>query len=99
MTFLKTIDAGDTRAIDRLLAERNCRADRGFERRVRGIVDRVRERGDRALVPFARRFEGVSGPLEVSLDEMRDEARRTDPGVRRAIRRAVSVSAASAWPE
>jgi histidinol dehydrogenase len=62
--------------------------DRAFRRRVQTIVDRVRTGGDRALASFARRFDGVTGALEVSVDDLRAQAARADPAVRRAIAQA-----------
>ena len=84
---LRIIDASDTRALDALLA-RDRQNDRAFDRRVRLIVHRVREGGDRELVRFARKFDRLKGPLEVTADEMRDGAARVAPDVRRAIRQA-----------
>jgi histidinol dehydrogenase len=81
------VDARDRRALDRLL-DRSQAPDRLFERRVHSIVDRVRVQGDGALGRFARRFDGVSGPLEVSRDEWQAGARRVPTGVRRAISQA-----------
>jgi histidinol dehydrogenase len=86
---LKIIDAGDRRAIERLLA-RARRDDRGFDRRVQAIVDAVRTGGDRALVRFAKRFDRLAAPIEVSADEIRDGAARTEPPVRRAIAQAAA---------
>jgi len=83
---LRIIDGSNTRAIRRLLAP--ARTDRAFERRVGAIVEAVRVQGDRALARFARRFDGVSPPLEVSADEIRDGAARVEPAVRRAIAQA-----------
>jgi len=82
---VKIINAANRAAVKRLLA-RSARPDRAFERRVRGIVDRVGAAGDRALFGFARRFDGVRPPLEVTSDEMRAAAARLDPAVGRAIR-------------
>ena len=84
MTF-KIIEASDTRAVDRLLSG-GRRQDRAFVRGVHRIVDRVREGGDRALVRFASRFDRVSGPLEVTGDQMRDAVRSgfDGPGTRSA---------------
>ena len=48
----------------------DTRIDPTFDRRVAAIVDGVRKGGDRALFAFARRFDGVSGPIEVTRDEM-----------------------------
>ncbi len=85
--MLRIIDAGDRRALDQLIA-RGRRADPALERRVRAIVDRVRRHGDSALVRFARRFDGVAPPLEVSREDMLEGAARAAPEVRRAIARA-----------
>ena len=84
---IRIIDARDRRSLTRLL-DRSARGDRAFERRVRTIVDRVRTSGDRALVRFAKRFDDVRPPLEISRDEMRAAAVQVDPAVRRAIRQA-----------
>ena len=67
---------------------RATRADPALERRVRAIVEGVRTGGDRALLMFARRFDRLSGPIEVGRDEIRAAAGRLDAGVRAAIRRA-----------
>ena len=93
---MKIVDASDKRAIARLLAPAR-RDDRAFERRVQAIVDRVRTGGDRALARFARRFDHVSGPIEVTAEEMRDGAARVDPAVRRAIKKAAANIAAVAY--
>ena len=85
--MLRIVDAGDKRAIARLLARRG-RGDRTFDRQVRAIVDRVRADGDPALNRFARKFDGVEPPLEVTAAEMREQAARVTPDVRRAIRQA-----------
>jgi histidinol dehydrogenase len=86
---MKIVDAGDKRGIDRLMTPAGA-DDRAFERRVQRIVDQVRDQGDRALARFARRFDHVSGPLEVTAEEMRDGASRVDPAVRRAIKQAAA---------
>ena len=84
---MKIIDSANRRALDTALA-RGTRPDRGFERRVEGIIARVQSSGDAALIGFARRFDGVRPPLEVSQDEMRSVAARVPTDVRRAIRQA-----------
>jgi histidinol dehydrogenase len=94
---MKIVAASDTRAIDRLLAPADGRGDRAFERRVQRIVDAVRTGGDRALTRFAKRFDRLSAPIEVSAREMRDGAARVDPAVRRAIARAASHIATVAF--
>jgi len=85
--IIRIIDASDRRAITRLMAH-PTRDDRAVERRVRAIVGAVRAQGDRALERFARRFDDVAPPLEVSADELRAGAARADPAVRRAIAQA-----------
>ena len=86
---LRIIDASDKRAVARLLARRGGR-DRTLDARVRAIVERVRADGDRALIRFARKFDGVEPPLEVQPEEMREQAARVTPEVRRAIRQAAA---------
>jgi histidinol dehydrogenase len=93
---MKIVDAGDKRAIDRLLTPAGGE-DRAFERRVQTIVDAVRTGGDRALARLAKRFDGVSGPIEVTAKEMRDGAARVDPAVRRAIAKAAASIATVAF--
>lgn len=89
------VDAANARAIDRLLAADTV-TDRAFERRVQTIVDAVRRGGDRALRKFAADFDRVSGPIEVSAQEMRVGAARVEPAVRRAIAQAAASIAAVA---
>ena len=84
---MKIIDARNERQVTGLF-RRDARSDRAFERRVHGIVDRVRKGGDHALTGFARRFDGTRGALEVSADEIRAGAASVAPDVRRAIRQA-----------
>jgi histidinol dehydrogenase len=84
---VRIIDARNERQLAGLF-RRDARSDRAFERRVHGIVDRVRKGGDHALAGFARRFDGTRGPIEVSPDEIREGAGRVAPDVRRAIRQA-----------
>jgi len=83
------VEATNRRAVGRLRTAAT-RDDQAFERRVRAIVSRVRSGGDRALERFARRFDGVSPPIEVSRAEIRAGAARVDPGVRLAIRHAAN---------
>ena len=84
---MRIIDGRNQRQLAGLFT-RDARADRAFERRVHGIVDRVRKGGDRALLGFARRFDGTRGPIEVTAEEMRAAAATVPADVRRAIRQA-----------
>ena len=85
--MLRVIDGADKRAVARVLSVDRA-ADRAFERRVAAIVGNVRTEGDRALERFARRFDAVEPPLEISREEMRREAARAPADVRRAIHQA-----------
>jgi histidinol dehydrogenase len=84
---MRIIEAANRPALSRVLA-RHRAADRSFERRVAEIVDRVRVGGDRALLGFAKRFDLVKPPLEISRDEMTAAAATVPADVRRAIRQA-----------
>ncbi len=85
--MLKIIEGVDKRAVARLLTHDHA-TDGGFDRRVAAIVGRVRAQGDRALERFARRFDGVEPPLEISREEIAREASKAPADVRRAIREA-----------
>jgi histidinol dehydrogenase len=85
--MLDIIDASNSKAMSRVLA-RDRAADRAFDKSVATIVGRVREEGDRALVGFARRFDGVTPPLEISVNEMRAGASHVPADVRQAIKQA-----------
>ena len=93
---MKIIEDRNTRAIDRLIAPA-AGDDRVLERRVQTIVDAVRTGGDRALARFAKRFDHLTGRIEVTPKEMRDGAARVDPAVRRAIARAAASIATVAF--
>jgi histidinol dehydrogenase len=84
---MRIIDARNTRALNRVLA-RDTTADRALERRVATIVEGVRRGGDAALLRFARRFDRVVPPIEVSAAEMRNGAALVPLDVRRAIEHA-----------
>src|SRR5947209_6882531 len=86
---MRIIDATNRQALERVLA-RDRGSDPAFERRVASIVERVRRDGDRALVRFAKRFDGVAPPFEVSAAQMRRLAGEVPSQVRRAIRQAAT---------
>ena len=86
--MFRIINAANRTALERLMGGDDARGGRAVDRRVRAIVDSVRKDGDRALLHFARRFDDVRPPIEVGLDEMREQAARVPADVRRAIQRA-----------
>ena len=81
---MKIIEARNTRALNRVLA-RGRASDPALERRVAAIVDAVRRGGDAALVRFAKKFDNLAPPIEVSFAEMRNGAAMVPLEVRRAI--------------
>jgi len=87
--MMRIVDARNRKALERVFA-RDDAVDRAFTRRVATIVDRVRNEGDRALLRFARRFDDVRPPIEVSHREMLAEAERVPVDVRRAVRKAAA---------
>src|SRR5689334_16314736 len=95
---MRIVNSSNARAVARLL-QPPIGDDRAFERRVQTIVDAVRDEGDRALERFARRFDNAKPPLAVSADEIRAEAARVDPTVRRAIAAAASNIARVAFKQ
>ena len=84
---MKVIKSSNVRAMQRLL-NRAQAVDSVIEGQVARIVNRVRRRGDRALKEYAKRFDKVIGPLEISRREMRNGAKRTPPAVTRALKEA-----------
>lgn len=84
---MRIIESSNKRAIARLFATKES-TDRVFERKVASIVQRVRTGGDKALVRFARQFDNLAQPMEVSRDEMEAEAAKVPADVRLAIRNA-----------
>ncbi len=86
---MRIIPSSNRRAVAALL-DRRPRRDPALERRVADIVDRVRAEGDRALLEFARRFDGLpaGAPLTIAREEMQEAIRPVPALVRRAIRTA-----------
>lgn len=84
---MKIIESSNKRAIEQLFAKKET-ADRLFERKVASIVQKVRTGGDRALLRFARQFDNLSQPIEVTREEMEAEAAKVPADVRLAIRQA-----------
>ena len=85
--MIKIVESNNRRAVQALLAPERAH-DGATSRRVAAIVAAVRREGDRALLRFARRFDGMDGPIEISPGEMRDAAAAVPRAVRAAIRTA-----------
>lgn len=77
------------------LCERNIPDDRDIETAVEGIIRKVREGGDHALLQLARQFDSFSGQsLELSEEEIEAEASKVPYEVAQAIRAAAANIAA-----
>lgn len=80
----RIIESGNEPAVIRLLARRH-RRDRELVDRVSRIIDRVRRGGDAAVKDYARQFDQLTAPLEVSAAEISRAARQVPRDVQRAI--------------
>ncbi len=85
--MLRIVESRNRKAVRALLAPARTR-DSATERRVATIVAAVRRDGDPALLRYARRFDPLDGPVEVTQAEMRAAAARVPRTVRAAIRTA-----------
>ena len=81
---MRIIDSSDDAAVSALLDRRPAR-DAALTERVADIVAAVRRAGDQALFDYARRFDGLEGPVEVPREEMRDAADSLAKPVRAAL--------------
>ena len=83
--MLRIVDSKNRRAVQALLAPERVR-DAATDRRVAAIVTGVRRGGDRALLRYARKFDGLDEPIEVTPDEIWRAAATVPRTVRTAIR-------------
>ena len=81
---VRIIKATDARAVTLLLDKRPARNPE-VDRAVARIVADVRGRGDRALVAYARRYDKLRGPIEVTPREIRQASSQLPADVKRAI--------------
>jgi histidinol dehydrogenase len=87
---VRIIDSADERQVRRLL-ERRSRENTALARRVARIVEDVQRRGDAAVIDYARRFDKLTQPLEVTTGDMIEASEQLP----RDVRRAISVAAAN----
>ena len=78
------VRASDAAAVAALVDRRPAR-DPDIDRAVSAIVARVRRQGDPAVLAFARKFDRLDGPVEITRAELRDAARTVPAAVKRAI--------------
>jgi len=86
--MIRIIHSTDAPAIAALL-DRGPRRDVEVEKRVARIVAAVRRDGDRALMAYAKQFDHLVVPVEVSREEMRDAG----SGLPREVRAAITTAA------
>ena len=67
------------------LVDRRPARGADVDRAVAAIIGRVRKQGDRALLAFARKYDRLQGPMEITAAEMRTAARTVPTAVKRAI--------------
>jgi len=83
--MIKIVEAGDTAAVKALLWPERDR-DGETEQRVSQIVADVRTNGEAALLRYAREFDHLEGPIEISRKEIQTRAKTVPARVRTAIR-------------
>jgi histidinol dehydrogenase len=81
------VDASNRKAAAALLSPSRVR-DTATDRTVARIVGDVRRRGDAALLAYARRLDGLEGPIEIARQEIDAGAASVPASVRRALRQA-----------
>jgi histidinol dehydrogenase len=81
---MRILSSRNAKAVERLLRP-TAEDDRRTTAAVARIVDGVRKGGDAALIAYAKRFDRLDDPLEVSRDEIDEQAARVPPRVRAAI--------------
>jgi histidinol dehydrogenase len=86
---VRIVASTDRNAVRELLSPQRVR-DAETEQRVAAIVTDVRERGDEALLRYARTFDGLDGDVEIPRTQMAAAARRVSAPVRAALRRAAA---------
>ena len=84
---MRIIESSNRRAIGRLIDRRHD-VDPAIARGVARIVAGVRRGGDPAVLRYARRFDRLRSPVEVTAEEMRDGLRAIAPDLRTALRTA-----------
>lgn len=82
---MRIIALSNRHAVSRLI-DRRQETDPAIARRVGRIVSAVRRSGDPALLRYARQFDKLTAPAEVSPEEIQSGLRAIDPKLRAALR-------------
>lgn len=91
--MLRIIQSSDRRAVDELISRRAQRLVQ-VEKVVRPILEAVRRRGDRALLEYARKFDGLR---DSSVAVAKEELQRAAEQLPQAFRRAVELASGHIW--
>jgi histidinol dehydrogenase len=83
--MIRIVDSNDAAAVKGLLWPERDR-DGETEQRVAQIVGDVRTNGEAALLRYAREFDRLEGPIEISRKDMQAAAKTVPARVRQAIR-------------
>ena len=86
---MRILPSSRRRAVARLV-DLQLDTDPTITRRVATIVAAVRQSGDAALLRYARKFDQLSGPVEVTQEEIEEGLRGLDPDLKRALRSAAA---------
>ena len=86
---MRIIESSNRRAVGRVV-DRGQDTDPAVARRVARIVAAVRRSGDTAVHRYARQFDRLRAPVEVTGEEMQDGLRAVAPQLRAALRRAAT---------
>jgi histidinol dehydrogenase len=86
---IRIVDSSDPKRAAALLSPMRVR-DAVTDRTVARIVSDVRRRGDAALLAYARRFDRLDGPVEITREQMEQAASTVPATVRRALRQAAT---------
>ena len=84
---MRIIESSNRLRVGRLI-DRGQDADPAIARRVAQIVAAVRRSGDAAVLRYARRFDRLSAPVEVTYAEIQTSLRAIAPELRAALRTA-----------
>src|SRR5579862_5583792 len=85
--MLRIVEVTNRRAVAALLAPSRGQ-DAATDRTVARIVTAVRRGGDKALLRYTRRLDGLEGPLEIRADEIRAGAASVPTPIRQALKEA-----------
>ncbi len=91
MKILRTNTKETKKRIERIVNRRTLLEDKRLEKQIKEIIEDVRKKGDRALLRYTKKFDGVSlssKSLRVSKREIEDAKRSVDKDFIEALKKA-----------